>query len=553
MVARAVLLAALLVGCLPEGGPGIGQKVLPGRGFANMTAGVGQDRPLFFTLPSAEGLPRDALDLYILRPGHPAPELLVHDAAVPLVFDARGRLYVHHTPARHPRPEGQGDAYVYQLRQIDLASGATLELGPIEQLQVSPGATHLVLTRPDRRRDGLTLDGELRPLTAASTEVQFVGEDVCWLVQRRLDCALVEGGPPVHPTDRAVLKLFPLPSTDGKPDILITTVDLSTRPPVEFVQFWRVRLRPGPGEPPETLLGRGRPLGEVVVSDDADWFAFVELPPSGGEPRLRLISAGPPSEATLTLEQGPSDFEDERIASFGWSDPRFRPGRNEVWSLGPGGRLAILRADGTQAVHRPPGGVRRAPDSMEWASGRLSFYPSASEAGPVRNMFSADGRWWVYREGDQIHLGDAGDPAAPSRLQQPRTDVHGVADILGQNRLALWSTGGQQVLLRVYAADTLSPLGAVDEARQAVVGARGTLALTGYQGGDLQSLTPGTLVLGALGANQKPVIIGQNVSQFTLLTGCPTCDPVAPGTRLAYTVHARVPWKHDGLWLADLP
>ena len=93
----------------------------------------------------------------------------------------------------------------------------------------------------------------------------------------------------------------------------------------------------------------------------------------------------------------------------------------------------------------------------------------------------------------------------------------------------------------------------MDEVRQAVVGARGTLALTGYQGGDWLSLTPGTLVLGALGADRKPVLIGQNVSQFALLTGCPTCDPVAPGTRLAYTVHARVPWKHDGLWLGELP
>ena len=49
------------------------------------------------------------------------------------------------------------------------------------------------------------------------------------------------------------------------------------------------------------------------------------------------------------------------------------------------------------------------------------------------------------------------------------------------------------------------------------------------------------------------MVIGQNVSQFALLNGCPTCDPVAAGTRLAYTVHARVPWKYDGLWVGELP
>ncbi len=129
-----------------------------------------------------------------------------------------------------------------------------------------------------------------------------------------------------------------------------------------------------------------------------------------------------------------------------------------------------------------------------------------------------------------------------------------MADIQGQNRLALWSTvGWQRVQLQLYVADTLSLLGTVDEVRQALVGARGVLALTGYQGRDWNTLTPGTLSLGALGAGQRPVVIGQNVSQFALLNGCPTCDPVAAGTRLAYTVHARVPWKYDGLWVGELP
>ena len=258
----------------------------------------------------------------------------------------------------------------------------------------------------------------------------------------------------------------------------------------------------------------------------------------------------------MTLEPGPSDFEDERTSSFGWSDPRFRPGRDEIWSLGPSGKLAILRADGSQAMHQPPGQVRRAPDAMEWTSDRLDFYPSP--LGPdrvkVRSMFSADGRWWVYREGDRFHLGDADDPAAPSRLQVPGADARGVADIQGQNRLALWSTvGWQRVQLQLFVADTLSLLGAVDEVRQALIGARGLLALTGFQGRDWSSLTPGTLLLGALGAGRRPVIIGQNVSQFAMLTGCLGCDPVAVGTRLAYTVHARVPWKYDGLWVGELP
>ena len=550
LACAALVLVGLIGGCLPETGPGIGQRVLPGRGLASLAAGVGEHRPLFFSMPSQPG--QRALDLYLLRPGQPAPELLVSDAVEPPTFDARGRVYVRHTPAR----TGQGDVFVYQLRQIDLAAGAPRELGIISRLSPSPGATHLVLVRPDRRRDSLTLAGELRPLPVGpSGAMRFVGEDVCWVDQRRLDCALAEGGPPVHPTDLPVSRVLPLPSGSGRPHLLVITVDPSTRPPVEFLQFWRVRLRPGPGEPAELLLGRGRPLGEVIVSADAAWFAFVDLPGSG-VPRLRLINAATPSEVSMDLQPGTADFEDERIASFGWSDPRFRPGRNEIWSLGPGGTLAILRADGSQDLHRPVGPARRAPDVLEWVGDRLTFYPTMFEADQprVRNMFSADGRWWVYREGDRIHLADADDPAAPSRLQLPPADDRGVIDIQGRNRLGLWrSVGSRRVQLHLHAADSLAPLATVDEVRQVVVGRRGVLALTGFQGRDRDLLMPGTLSLAALDGGQPSMVIGHNVTQFVLLSGCPTCDPVAAGTRLAYTVHARVPWKYDGLWMGELP
>ena len=143
-------------------------------------------------------------------------------------------------------------------------------------------------------------------------------------------------------------------------------------------------------------------------------------------------------------------------------------------------------------------------------------------------MFSSDGRRWVYREGGRVHLGDADDPAAPSRLQLPDVDARGVADFQGQNRLALWSTvGWPRVQLQLYVADTLSLLGTVDEVRQAVVGARGILALTGYQGRDWTTLTPGTLLLGGLGAGRRPLVIGQNVT------------PVRPAERMPHLRSSR--------------
>ena len=96
----------------------------------------------------------------------------------------------------------------------------------------------------------------------------------------------------------------------------------------------------------------------------------------------------------------------------------------------------------------------------------------------------------------------------------------------------------------------------LDEVRRLVVGRRGMLALvTGTAVQDAGSLSPGKLVLAINdGAAPGPVqVLADNVTQFAVVTGCAGCDPIQAGNRLAYLVHARVPWKYDGLWMADLP
>jgi hypothetical protein len=112
------------------------------------------------------------------------------------------------------------------------------------------------------------------------------------------------------------------------------------------------------------------------------------------------------------------------------------------------------------------------------------------------------------------------------------------------------------VQVRLHDRDTLAPLGALDEVRRVIVGRRGMLALvTGRLIQDLTSLSPGKLVLATTdGEVPGPVqLLAENVTQFALASGCSGCDPLQAGTRLAYLVHARVPWKYDGLWMADLP
>lgn len=47
--------------------------------------------------------------------------------------------------------------------------------------------------------------------------------------------------------------------------------------------------------------------------------------------------------------------------------------------------------------------------------------------------------------------------------------------------------------------------------------------------------------------------LARNVTGFALAPACAGCDRTDPGAWFAYVVHARVPWKYDGLWSGSLP
>jgi hypothetical protein len=283
-----------------------------------------------------------------------------------------------------------------------------------------------------------------------------------------------------------------------------------------------------------------------------------------GSIRLRLMTfgSGPPVTHEMLLPPIPSPRgPDEHLP---WSRPRLRPGRAEAWVLSTDGLLAILRADGSRELLRvAPGsgadlGAQTFAADVLWTADALAFEVTQGAPASVRReLFTADGRWWVFRQGGLIHLADADNPGAPSRLQTPVTALRGVADILGQDRLVTWSSVGyaDQVRLRLYDRNTLAPLGTLDEVRRVVIGRRGMLALvTGRAIIESDSLSPGQLVLATTdGRAPGPVeLLADNVTQFAVVTGCAGCDPIQAGHRLAYLVHGRVPWKYDGLWMADL-
>jgi hypothetical protein len=48
-------------------------------------------------------------------------------------------------------------------------------------------------------------------------------------------------------------------------------------------------------------------------------------------------------------------------------------------------------------------------------------------------------------------------------------------------------------------------------------------------------------------------LLAQNVTGFALPPVCPGCDATGPGASVVYVVHARIPFKYDGLWRLELP
>ncbi len=560
--------AVLCAGCLPETGPGIGTRANDGRNYGWLASGPGpgERKPLLFTrvaglrTTGVFGMGREPIqDLFVLRSGHSRPELLAANHAAGLggpaasqrpQYDARGRMYLLHSMALFTSTQEPAS---YQLRRVDLAAGTTEELGPVRSFLISPGGTHLVLERGEDRETSVwvsrTLDDLERSLPKG--DPQFAGEDVCMLYQGQLTCLLVEGGPQVSPTREAVLYIVPVPSAGGSPAVLVATGAVSQSGVAAEVNLHLHRLRePGAAQ----ALASGSTLSRALVSPDGRWITFLERRREGAAGslrRMRLLSLEGAGAFEMDLPPPPVALPGNAAADAFFPEPTFRPGRAEAWLVMPAGELAILRGDGTSAVLGvPPEGVRR-PWGMRWLGEQQPDFSPQTGNEDWSSPFTADGRRFLYQGDDFLYLIDADAPAGPSLLQVPMREFYGVADILGTGQLATWtSTQSERVVLRMLDGTTLAERYAVANVRHVRISAARTLALVADQAADVQGV-PADLVLA--GGGGAPVTLATNVVDFALLPGCRDCDPLGAGATVAYVVRARVPWKHDGLWLADLP
>jgi hypothetical protein len=409
------------------------------------------------------------------------------DVATPFEFDARGRLYLRYgwavdqTEMRPNSPYG----VLEQLRRVDLAAGDDDRAGLDSRAEVvcvarvvshggAPVGRPLVDPDPGRSRP--------RDRRWSPEPLFWVGEDACVLDQHRLTCVLLEAGEPFRPTSRPVLYLGGLRTGGGAPEMVVVVADEAARAAghEEATQLWLVRLRDVPGQPREYFLAGGRKLEIEDVASTGSQVAVLDGQPAGPV-RLRLMSfgAGEPVIRELPLPPVAYSPDPERLP---WSPPRIRPGRSEAWALATDGQLAILRADGSHEFlgvapsEAPDASTLIFPAQIIWTADELAYEITSGAPPTVRRGDVHDGRALVgVPAGRDDPPGGRGQSRRPQPLQIPVTPLRGVAEIVGQGRLLLWSSVGyaDQVQVRLHDRDTLAALGALDEVRRVIVVAGG--------------------------------------------------------------------------------
>jgi hypothetical protein len=585
ILAPAALLA-LAPGCLPEGEPGLGEPLVSRRGLGGLlfakAAGTGEKgllyshRGLSLSRPVGpereyQGSPPE--DLFFLGAAGAEPHRLLEKYAGPAQWDARGRLYIGRDLAFRYDPTNPRNPATYELWRFDLGDLSALALGRVTGFEVSPTGTRVAYSRADGQGLLRTTDEQQFPLGAVDEpHFQFVGEDLYFLQAGAL-VRLRDPGTPAAPVMAGKIESFDVLGA-GPRHLLVRTWDPTA------AAAGRIALVETAGDPSARILGTDWLLGRPVFSPDGYRLAWMERI---GDDRgaLRLLDLGAATETGTELmlpprppsRDPPGGHAPDPAPGVDARPPElevtleFRPGSEELWCFFPR-ELRIFAPDGTARSfplpeQGPPGlGAPRFVNVERFASDYYGDGASFSPILPVQvnapaSRFNADGRLWTLVRGGEGHLGPADRPEAEATVRLFGEDDfdRNVFELAGGGRVAFWASegAGRRALfladletrlagpaLRVLARNVRTlQLGR----RRALVLAR---PLSGSNGG------PGDLSVVDL-ANGAETRLAQNVTSFALDPACAACDPVDAGARLVYVVHARVPWKYDGLWSGSLP
>lgn len=569
VVAAAAAIAAAAAGCLAEGGPGLGEHLVAGRGMTGVrviesrVAGGGQ-LVLFLKTQQQVLSPEDPVapetfdllrELHVVpRAGGSEPRRLLGDVPSYVdpyqVSDPQGRLLVQH----RPQPSG---ATTWELTRVDPHGDAPpLGMGRIRRLLQVPPAGWIAY----QRLSGALLvrgddDGE-HTVAQQATLVGVVGDSLVFAEANELKVVTAPGDPPR--TVALGVSTWTAFVRDGEPALVV-----NRQAPDGQRELAIIGLEADPAGAPR-LLARGRFVERPFVAPDGDRVVVLDSLAPMPFVRLRVLRM-----SDLQLLQSVELALPPAEPGAGGGPPmpgggvrvnvEFRPGTGEVWCF-LNRLLTVLHPDGRTVApgeQRLESGAAITQASSYGQTRRRRFVTEAP--GASSSSFTADGRRWVFRGANgAILLGDAADPdgalgAPVVRLGRDSDEVEEVLELSPSGALAIVRDvqGGGREDLHLLDPGASEPRPLLGDVASFVAGAGRILALTRKIAGRFSGT--GDLVLVDL-ATGAETILSHNVSEATLSPlACDRCDPLTSGVGLTYVVQARIPWRHDGLWVAALP
>ena len=557
-------------GCLPEGEAGVGQALLSLRGLGDLafTLTPGGDRPgvLYSQRQLALGtpLPSDPTgmvygnapeDLFLLEEGAP-PQRLLDDYQAPLHWDAAGRLYVQRGFRFEHDPQKSWTGSTFELWRFALGGAPPLSLGRVSRALHASLGTRLVYERPGGEWTLRTLEDRAFPLPPLE-EPHFLDEDLYFLQDDALMWLREPDQPPTHilsdvwtyeivgrANGRTVLRVRSESGPDGValiPDASPSNADVLTRNALAGPVFSR----------------DGRQLAwiERVANDrgvarllDLDLLAetHIELPLPPPPPRPARSEPEPPPG--VSLPRGPLS-----------GDLEFRPSGDELWCFFEA-QVSVIGADGT--VRSYPASTRR--DHHRYAARFVDpevfdydYSDGVPRSGAERrraSRFTADGRFVTVTRGNgETYLADADQPDAETaiRIFGAEDYPRDLLEVAPGRWVAFWSSPSfaDRDLYLVDLEKGASRL-LVGAAKRVAFGRSRAVVLARVLGSSPGA--PGELAVVDLSTGAE-TRLARNVTGFALAPACAGCDRTDPGAWFAYVVHARVPWKYDGLWSGSLP
>lgn len=570
------LATALLLGCLPVGGPPAGQQLVHDRTLTSafFTASESETTPSFLF---SSGPYRSVADssagqywgvtvseLYAHSYGETAgtaPGVASLSPAVESVppmqlgavgtappTDFLGRLFVD---TFHPQASSTWDPYApysspYELTRYDPRTGTVDPVGR-EMLRFSPSRTRGFA---GDSRNGVLLDlDSSRELTDVSGSPVFVGEDFYYVAQPRPQ-------PLGPPSSSSLIRIRP----NAEPEVLLAS-------PSGFISFGAIE---GTGISPQLLVRQSQSspnafmldvdtLATTPLPSSIDCSNFVSASPSGRWllcAQYLVLGDGNGTQIVTLLDWTTGTHTDLSSLLNGGMDlggagtREWRPGRDELWiQTGQGTFRLVEPGDVATQVSLPPGlGLASIPRAASRGTSPGDF-----------SSFTADGQHCFLRGSDYegpVYLLSVEDPTLPPIQINPQgTSASFSFHALGDGRFLTSASADdparQEIILIDPDQGTSRSLAGGGQV--VAVGTTRVLALLEWDGGRNSGvLTSIDLATGAQTSLAEDVYLA-TVDPGHFADPPAGADLLASGTHVAFLSRSRFASPYDGLWVTRLP